>query len=664
MNPGPTMTLIRAFIAALCQILISTAASSVLASSNSNATVLPVVKVPVTGMNVQVGGFLPTNRLSSPVVRVLSSEGPFDMQLLPEFAPKTVSNFLRYVDADFYRGLIVHRSVTNFVVQTGGVALGGSAYRGYFLPEVPSFEPVTNEFRLSNTRGTVAMAKFPTDPNSATSQWFVNLADNTNLNTDNGGFTVFARVLGGGMSNVDRIGGLKSYNLTNTNPSNVFNFYGQMFVQTPLKNHDTNRAPFISSFVLISNVVRLPGAISSDPNAFTAEMTSNNTVQVRFRGFPSNNVTVAVHAYDSSTNLRTVSFRVAPPARLRKFTGLLERTNQAFTTLATLAVAPTGLFGASLANRTRSARIGSDNAYPLFRFRQKFEFTNANALVLVRASGESVAYQYGHEDAAFFAVDFAREQLRFTNTLRGEVMPHAYTGAGTDTCPLAGITVNAVLTRTNQLPRPVSGFLQFVFDKAGGTKITGLLPDNRGVSGSSAVVLESWGGDQLLPTGLFRRKGPAASLTGFLGVLPFYETNAPLGGALTWRSGTNAPAKLDVVAAVWTNRPGTNAISGDTNSVSCLLRIPGIPDQNVVWGPDNKPRFNPTNGMTIRFNAAKGLFSGVAVMVGTNGQRSKISYRGIVFTSAPSGFASGVRGCGLAALPGTDGTVPVLLIRP
>jgi hypothetical protein len=149
-----------------------------------------------------------------------------------------------------------------------------------------------------------------------------------------------------------------------------------------------------------------------------------------------------------------------------------------------------------------------------------------------------------------------------------------------------------------------------------------------------------------------------------LNVAPFHGTNAPLGGGLTWRLGTNAPSSFDAVAAVWENLPGTNAISGDTNTVSCLLRIPGIPDQNVVWGPDNKPRFSPTNGMTIRFNSAKGLFSGVALMVGTNGQTSKVPYRGVVFKSAPSGFADGVRGCGLATLPGTNVPVPAMLVRP
>lgn len=115
-------------------------------------------------------------------------------------APITTANFLQYVEDKFYDGTIIHRVVPNFVIQGGG-----------FLPgmiQPPGIRgPIQNEFdpRRSNVRGTVAMAKLGSDPNSATSQWFVNLADNSsNLDTQNGGFTVFANVVEG-MDVVDAI---------------------------------------------------------------------------------------------------------------------------------------------------------------------------------------------------------------------------------------------------------------------------------------------------------------------------------------------------------------------------------------------------------------------------------------------------------------------------
>jgi peptidyl-prolyl cis-trans isomerase A (cyclophilin A) len=108
-------------------------------------------------------------------------------------APLTVQNFLSYVNAGSYTNSIIHRSVPNFVVQGGGFTVNNLS-----LGLVPTNPPVQNEFSAnrSNIRGTIAMAKVGSNPNSATNQWFFNLADNSsNLNNQNGGFTVFGQVL-------------------------------------------------------------------------------------------------------------------------------------------------------------------------------------------------------------------------------------------------------------------------------------------------------------------------------------------------------------------------------------------------------------------------------------------------------------------------------------
>jgi len=93
-------------------------------------------------------------------------------------------------------------------------------------PHIDTQPPIVNEFGVSNTRGTVAMAKLGGDPNSATSEWFVNLADNSaNLDTQNGGFTVFGRVIGDGMDVVDQIATLPRAN------------FGGAFASTPTINY-------------------------------------------------------------------------------------------------------------------------------------------------------------------------------------------------------------------------------------------------------------------------------------------------------------------------------------------------------------------------------------------------------------------------------------------
>lgn len=139
------------------------------------------------------------------IVRVSTSLGDYSIELFDETAPLTVANFLGYVQRDDYNGTYLHRVVDNFVVQ-------GGAYRFKLFEgpiDIPVGPAVVNEFGASNTRGTVAMAKIDGDPDSATNQWFVNLIDNSaNLDTRNGGFTVFGTVLGDGMQVLDAIDAL------------------------------------------------------------------------------------------------------------------------------------------------------------------------------------------------------------------------------------------------------------------------------------------------------------------------------------------------------------------------------------------------------------------------------------------------------------------------
>ena len=130
--------------------------------------------------------------------------GDVVIELYDEETPETVANFLNYVrDGDYDRSFI-HRSVDEFIIQGGGYTTSDEV-----VELVPTDPPVINEPGISNTRGTIAMAKLSGDPNSATSQWFINLKDNSSLLDDaNGGFTVFGKVTGNGMDVVDAIAAL------------------------------------------------------------------------------------------------------------------------------------------------------------------------------------------------------------------------------------------------------------------------------------------------------------------------------------------------------------------------------------------------------------------------------------------------------------------------
>jgi peptidyl-prolyl cis-trans isomerase A (cyclophilin A) len=138
---------------------------------------------------------------AAPVVEVKTSMGTFQIELYPDKTPKTVENFLKYVDDKFYDETIFHRVISDFMIQGGGYTKD--------MAKKATREPVVNEAKtgVSNTRGTVAMAR-TSDPNSATAQFFVNVKDNPNLNYKNqpggDGYCAFGKVISG-MDVVDKI---------------------------------------------------------------------------------------------------------------------------------------------------------------------------------------------------------------------------------------------------------------------------------------------------------------------------------------------------------------------------------------------------------------------------------------------------------------------------
>src|ERR1700731_46259 len=218
----------------------------------------------------------------SAAVRMTTVLGTMDFELFGQQKPITVANFLKYVGQGRYfiidktNGQVasnfIHRSEPGFLIQGGGF-LGtvnpmqpASAQPTQVLP-LPA---VQNEPGISNKRGTIAMAKQPGDPNSATCQWFINLADNSgppsSLDTQNGGFTVFGRVAATGMTVVDSIAALPRYN------------FGSPFDMLPLRNYTSPNA------IQVANLVSIPGIARISPLNFAAISDNTTAVDVVISG--------------------------------------------------------------------------------------------------------------------------------------------------------------------------------------------------------------------------------------------------------------------------------------------------------------------------------------------------------------------------------------------
>lgn len=226
----------------------------------------------------------------SNAVRLTTVLGNIDIALFGQQKPITVANFLNYLNQGRYFVLdsatgqlassFIHRSVPGFVIQGGGflgtVDPADPNKQNAKVTQVLPFAAIQNEPGISNKRGTIAMAQVAGDPNSATSQWFINLADNggppNNLDiqtgsgsTSSGPYTVFGKAVNNTMTVVDAIAALPRVNA------------GVPFDNLPLRNY-TSPNP-----IKVANLVSIPGITQISPLTFSAA-SDNGSVSVTVSG--------------------------------------------------------------------------------------------------------------------------------------------------------------------------------------------------------------------------------------------------------------------------------------------------------------------------------------------------------------------------------------------
>ena len=305
----------------------------------------PVVTSQITDVAVYAGA--PTKPIDvstafsdpdvSDAVRFGTVLGNIDIELYGQQKPITVANFLKYVDQGRYfiqdpktlqtASSFVHRLIPGFVFQGGGyLGTVNSTNNGIQPTSVLTFPPIQNEPGISNQRGTIAMAQFGSDANSATSQWFINLADNggppNNLdirNNNAGPYTVFGRVGNNTMTAVDAIAAQPQFNFSNPKvPSSA------PFTNLPLRDYtqtdyNSGRAPLVDNLITIPSITHIPtlNFSASSDNANVTVTASGTKILVTGKSVGTSKITVTATDLDGATVSQTFNVTVTTaPGRL------------------------------------------------------------------------------------------------------------------------------------------------------------------------------------------------------------------------------------------------------------------------------------------------------------------------------------------------------------
>lgn len=282
---------------------------------------LPDLTVPAaaTSQTISLSGRFDDTAVTGTLVRFTTNSPAPDDRIFVELfdqpgagrtrtTPQTVANFLAYADEGRYANTIIHRRVTGFVTQGGGFSAPTAPYGGPGgAPTVIATKPpVVNEPGNTNIRGTIAMAKLGNNPDSATNQWFFNLADNSsNLDNQNGGFTAFGRVLGAGKTLIDVLSGITVVDADG----------GKVFSDLPLQGLKSGQKTLNPGNYLAVSRAERSDEVTYKVNAAGAKASIgvDGQLQLSWTKAPSKPVTVTVEAtsiLDGETSLS--SFQILP----------------------------------------------------------------------------------------------------------------------------------------------------------------------------------------------------------------------------------------------------------------------------------------------------------------------------------------------------------------
>ncbi|HZK82828.1 MAG TPA: peptidylprolyl isomerase, partial [Humisphaera sp.] len=264
---------------------------------------------------LSVSNFFNDPTVTGTAVILQTPDGNIPLVLTDTATPQTVANFLKYISTGEYANTIFHRTVPGFILQGGGYGTNGT--------HISTFGTIPGESAtasLKNTTGTIAMA-LSSGPNTGTSEWFINLANNPNLDEanpsaadyDGGPFTAFGTVVYNGMTVVNSIS-----NLTIVNDSVASGAWTTLPVLPTYSgaNGSTAATPVPASDLVTINPMVLPGGLtyavtSSNPNLVTGSVSNGNLQLTPGAGAGSANVTVTATDMGGGTASSTFAVTVA-----------------------------------------------------------------------------------------------------------------------------------------------------------------------------------------------------------------------------------------------------------------------------------------------------------------------------------------------------------------
>lgn len=307
----------------------------------------PVVNVPLSDLTVPVGTTVSVVKLkktfaltgvTGPIVRMATSVNDangnpldIDVEVFADAAPANAANFLSYVNSGEYNKTFIHRLASGFVLQGGGYYVSENSSGNYTPQHLPSpAATVPGEHSISNTRGTLTFA-LSNGPDTANSEWFFNLINNDgsvpnspNLDnaTDGGPFTVFARVIEGGLSAMDQLANLPIYDLNTsfgyadtssspfgTVPLNVAKGTANLDIGDLLYLNDVVVIPLISSTTDASDSAIKVKAKNSNHDLLTATVTGKK-LKLAYNAGKTGTAHIKVIAIDSAGTRAVSKFTV------------------------------------------------------------------------------------------------------------------------------------------------------------------------------------------------------------------------------------------------------------------------------------------------------------------------------------------------------------------